>query len=293
MDEDNKVVAETRETFGKGAARKIRAAGKIPAVLYGHGTDPRHLTLPGHQILLLVRKANAVLELQIGSKTELALVKDVQKDPVHQIIEHLDLIVVKRGEKVQVEVPVHVEGEPESGTIADLDATTLSLEVEATHIPENVVVSVEGLEVRYGPVAVVCDLSLSVGAGEVVGLIGPNGAGKTTTLSAIMGLVGVKGGSVRLRDRSLVGRRPEDIARTGVALVPEGRHLFPAMTVEENLRLGLSGRRSLDGLDEDRAWIEGLFPTVRDFANRAAIHNKPATIAMATRLVASTAVTLT
>jgi large subunit ribosomal protein L25 len=146
LDEDNKVVAETRESFGKGAARKIRAAGKIPAVLYGHGTDPRHLTLPGHQILLLVRKANAVLELQIGSKTELALVKDVQKDPVHQIIEHLDLIVVKRGEKVQVEVPVHVAGEPESGTIADLDATTLSLEVEATHIPENVVVSVEGLE---------------------------------------------------------------------------------------------------------------------------------------------------
>jgi len=146
MDEDNKVVAEARETFGKGAARKIRAAGKIPAVLYGHGTDPRHLTLPGHQILLLILKANAVLELQIGSTTELALVKDVQKDPVHQIIEHLDLIVVKRGEKVQVEVPVHVEGEPESGTIADLDATTLSLEVEATHIPENVVVSVEALE---------------------------------------------------------------------------------------------------------------------------------------------------
>jgi large subunit ribosomal protein L25 len=146
MDEDNKVVAETRESFGKGAARKIRAAGKIPAVLYGHGTDPKHLTLPGHQILLLVRKANAVLELEIGKQTELALVKDVQKDPVHQIIEHVDLIVVKRGEKVQVEVPVHVEGEPETGTIADLDATTLLLEVEATHIPENITISVEGVE---------------------------------------------------------------------------------------------------------------------------------------------------
>ena len=109
MDEDNKVVAETREAFGKGAARKIRAAGKIPAVLYGHGTDPRHLTLPGHQILLLVRKANAVLELQIGSKTELALVKDVQKDPVHQIIEHLDLIVVKRGDR-RTELPMHGGG---------------------------------------------------------------------------------------------------------------------------------------------------------------------------------------
>jgi branched-chain amino acid transport system ATP-binding protein len=130
--------------------------------------------------------------------------------------------------------------------------------------------AVDGLEVRYGPVAVVRDLTFSVGAGEVVGLIGPNGAGKTTTLSAIMGLVGVKHGSVRLRDRSLVGRRPEDIARAGVALVPEGRHLFAAMTVEENLRLGLSGRRSLDGLGDDRRWVEGLFPAVRDFAHRRA-----------------------
>lgn len=146
MDEDNKVEATPRETFGKGAARKIRAAGKIPAVVYGHGTDPQHITLPAHQVGLLIRKANAVLDLQIAGKSQLALVKDVQKDPVHQIIEHLDLIVVRRGEKVQVEVPVHLEGEPFAGTIADLDAKTLSLEVEATHIPENVVVSVEGLE---------------------------------------------------------------------------------------------------------------------------------------------------
>ena len=146
MDEDNKVEAAPRDTFGKGAARKIRATGQIPAVLYGHGTDPRHLTLPGHQVGLLIRKANAVLDLQIGGKSQLALVKDVQKDPVHQVIEHLDLIVVKRGEKVQVEVPVHTEGEPFAGTIADLDAKTLLLEVEATHIPENVVVSIEGLE---------------------------------------------------------------------------------------------------------------------------------------------------
>ncbi|MGR0318344.1 50S ribosomal protein L25/general stress protein Ctc [Agromyces sp. ZXT2-3] len=146
MDEDNKIVAEERETFGKGAARKIRAVHKIPAVLYGHGTEPKHLTLPGHETALLIRKANAVLDLQISGKSQLALVKDVQKDPVHQVIEHIDLVVIKRGEKVQVEVPVHVEGEPAAGTIADLDAHTLLLEVEATHIPENVVVSVEGLE---------------------------------------------------------------------------------------------------------------------------------------------------
>ncbi|MCD5346534.1 50S ribosomal protein L25/general stress protein Ctc [Agromyces sp. H3Y2-19a] len=146
MDDDNKVIAEARESFGKGAARKIRAAGKIPAVIYGHGTDPQHVTVPAHQVGLLIRKANAVLDLQVGGKSQLVLVKDVQKDPVHQIIEHLDLIVVKKGEKVQVEVPVHLEGESAAGTVADLDHHTLSLEVEATHIPENVVVSVEGLE---------------------------------------------------------------------------------------------------------------------------------------------------
>ena len=146
MEQDNKVVADTRETFGKGAARKIRAAGKIPAVLYGHGTEPQHLTLPGHQVALLIRKANAVLDLQISGKSQIALVKDVQKDPVHQVIEHIDLIVIKRGEKVQVEVPVHTEGESYPGTIADLDAKTLLLEVEATHIPENIVLSIEGLE---------------------------------------------------------------------------------------------------------------------------------------------------
>lgn len=146
MAEDNKVVAEARDSFGKGAARKIRAAGKIPAVVYGHGTDPQHVTLPAHQVGLLIRKANAVLDLQIAGKSQLALVKDVQKDPVHQIIEHLDLIVIRQGERVQVEVPVHLEGESFSGTIADLDAKTLTIDAEATHIPENIVLSVEGLE---------------------------------------------------------------------------------------------------------------------------------------------------
>jgi large subunit ribosomal protein L25 len=146
MAEDNKVVAEARDSFGKGAARKIRAAGKIPAVIYGHGTDPQHVTLPAHQVGLLIRKANAVLDLQIAGKSQLALVKDVQKDPVHQIIEHLDLIVIRQGERVQVEVPVHLEGESYPGTIADLDAKTLTLDAEATHIPENIVLSVEGLE---------------------------------------------------------------------------------------------------------------------------------------------------
>ena len=146
MSDDLKVTAELRESFGKGAARKLRALGKIPAVLYGHGTEPVHVSLPGHQMLLILRKSNAVLELDIDGKGQLALVKDVQKDPVHQIIEHIDLLVVKKGEKVAIDVPIVVTGESAAGTIVNLDATTLSIEAEATHIPQNIEVSVEGLE---------------------------------------------------------------------------------------------------------------------------------------------------
>jgi large subunit ribosomal protein L25 len=161
-DDSNKVVAEARDSFGKGAARKIRAAGKIPAVLYGHGSEPQHLTLPAHQLGLILRKANAVLDLDIAGKSQLALVKDVQKDPVHQIIEHIDLIMVRRGEKVQVEVPVHVEGEPFSGTIVVQDLSTILIEAEATHIPERVVVDVEGLE--EGTHITAADIQLPKGA---------------------------------------------------------------------------------------------------------------------------------
>jgi large subunit ribosomal protein L25 len=146
MADDNKLVAEVREQFGKGFARRIRAAGRIPAVIYGHGTDPQHVSLPGHEVGLILRKANQVLELDIAGKTQLALVKDVQKDPVRQIIEHLDLVIVRKGEKVTIDVPVHVEGESAAGTIAALDSNTLSLEAEATHIPERIVVNIEGAE---------------------------------------------------------------------------------------------------------------------------------------------------
>ncbi len=146
MSDDNKLVAEIRDQFGKGAARKIRAAGKIPAVIYGHGTEPQHVTLPAHQVGLIIRKANAVLDLDIAGKNELTLVKDVQKDPVRQIIEHLDLIVVKKGEKVHVEVPVHVVGEPAPGTVLEQEAHTLLVEVPALSIPESLEISVEGVE---------------------------------------------------------------------------------------------------------------------------------------------------
>jgi large subunit ribosomal protein L25 len=145
-DQSNKISVEIRNEFGKGAARRLRAAHKIPAVLYGHGTEPQHLSLPGHETMLIIRKANQVLDLDIQGTSQLALVKDVQKDPVRQLIEHIDLVVVRRGEKVTVSVPVHVEGESAAGTISTLDATTLDLEVEATNIPENVVVNIEGAE---------------------------------------------------------------------------------------------------------------------------------------------------
>jgi large subunit ribosomal protein L25 len=146
MADDNKLVAEVRDQFGKGFARRIRAAGRIPAVIYGHGTEPQHVSLPGHEVSLILRKANQVLELDISGKTQLALVKDVQKDPVHQVIEHLDLVIVRKGEKVTIDVPVHVEGESVAGTIAALDANTLSIEAEATHIPERITVDIEGAE---------------------------------------------------------------------------------------------------------------------------------------------------
>jgi branched-chain amino acid transport system ATP-binding protein len=129
---------------------------------------------------------------------------------------------------------------------------------------------IEGLEVRYGAAPAVRGLSLQLAQGEIVGLIGPNGAGKSTTLHAIMGLVPAQAGDVRLEGRSIRGHNPETIARSGVALVPEGRRIYADLTVEENVRLGLAARRSREELDQDLSWIYGLFPAVLDFRKRAA-----------------------
>ena len=126
------------------------------------------------------------------------------------------------------------------------------------------------VEVRYGAVAAVRDVSMGVQEGEIVGLIGPNGAGKSTTLHAIMGLVPTRSGSIRLRDTTLTGKPPEAIARLGIALVPEGRRIFPQLTVDENLRLGLAGRRSRAGAEEDIDAVQELFPIVREFRRRQA-----------------------
>jgi branched-chain amino acid transport system ATP-binding protein len=127
-----------------------------------------------------------------------------------------------------------------------------------------------GLNVRYGGVPAVRNLSLHVEPGEIVGLIGPNGAGKSTTLHAIMGMVPAHGGDIRLEGTSLRGKAPETVARTGIALVPEGRRIFAELTVEENLRLGLSARRAREGADEDIEAVYTLFPIVREFRRRQA-----------------------
>ena len=143
-----KIAAETRSEFGKGAARRIRREAKVPGVLYGHGSEPLHLTLPGHELLLALRTPNVLLSVDIDGKTnELAIPKSVQRDPIKGFLEHVDLLLVKRGEKVTVEIPVHTEGElAAGGNLLEHVLNALPVEAEATHIPESVTVSVEGLE---------------------------------------------------------------------------------------------------------------------------------------------------
>lgn len=146
MNENHKLEAALRESFGKGAARKLRAAGKTPAVIYGHGNDPQHVAVDAHALSLIVRQANALIELDVAGKDELVLVRDVQRDPVLQIIEHVDLITIKKGETVEVEVPIHVTGTSFSGTNALQELNTLRLTALATSIPDSVVVDIEGKE---------------------------------------------------------------------------------------------------------------------------------------------------
>lgn len=158
---DNKVPAEVRTQFGKGFARRLRVAGQIPAVVYGHGAEVMHVAVPARPVSLLLRKKNAILDLQLDGKSVLALVKDVQKDPVRQIIEHIDLVVVKAGEKVVVDVPIHIVGTQQAGNTLELDAKSAHLEAEATHIPAFIEVSIEGAAAGYR--VTYADLNLPAG----------------------------------------------------------------------------------------------------------------------------------
>jgi large subunit ribosomal protein L25 len=135
MSDSNKLVADVRTEFGKGFARRLRAAGKIPAVVYGHGSDVKHVALPAHETGLIVRHANSIIELDIDGATELVFVKDVQREPVRSYIE-----------KIEVEVPVITEGETFSGTYLSAIVNTIRVNVDALNIPEHITVSVAGLE---------------------------------------------------------------------------------------------------------------------------------------------------
>ena len=143
---DVKLTATARNEFGKGAARRLRRADQIPAVLYGHGSDPLHVSLPGHDTFLALKHANALFEIVLDGKTTLAIVKDVQREPVKNVIEHVDLQIVRKGEKVLVDVQVRVTGESAPGTIHVVETQALALEAEATHLPQNVEVDIAGLE---------------------------------------------------------------------------------------------------------------------------------------------------
>jgi large subunit ribosomal protein L25 len=162
---DNKLVATIRTSFGKGAARAVRREGNIPAVMYGHGTDPVHICLPGHQTMMALKLANALLTIEIDGKDQLALAKDVQRDVLTRFIDHIDLVVVRLGEKVTVDVPVHVVGTAAVDTVVTVENNTVQLAVEATLIPERVEISVEG--VKPGTQILARDVVLPEGAALV------------------------------------------------------------------------------------------------------------------------------
>lgn len=167
-----KLRAIARTDFGKGAARRTRRAGLIPAVLYGHGADPLHVSLPGHETMLALKRTNALFSIDLDGESHMAIAKDVQKDPVHDIIEHIDLLIVAAGEKVSVEVPVRIVGEAFPGTIHFVEMQRIALEAEATNLPSVIEVSIEGLEagtqIRVGDLTLPAGTSLDEAADGIV-----------------------------------------------------------------------------------------------------------------------------
>ncbi|MEU6078999.1 50S ribosomal protein L25/general stress protein Ctc [Streptomyces sp. NPDC047108] len=162
-----KIPSEARKEFGKGAARRIRRENKVPAVVYGHGDDPIHVTLPGHDLFLALKTPNVLIGLDLDGRKELVIPKAVQRDPLKGFVEHVDLLLVKRGEKVNVEVPIHTEGDlAPGGNLLEHVLNALPVEAEATHIPEGVSVSIEGLEA--GASILAKDISLPKGTSLAV-----------------------------------------------------------------------------------------------------------------------------
>ncbi|MFJ1703369.1 50S ribosomal protein L25/general stress protein Ctc [Kitasatospora sp. NPDC088346] len=168
-----RLAAESRTEFGKGAARRARRAGFVPGVVYGHGHAPVHLNLPGHDLMMALKTPNALLVVPIDGKDEYVLPKAVQREAIKRSIEHVDLLLVKRGEKVTVEIPVLTEGElAPGGNLLEHVLNALPIEAEATHLPESVTVSVEGLEagasITAGDIVLPKGTTLAVDADAVV-----------------------------------------------------------------------------------------------------------------------------
>lgn len=145
---NEKITAETRTEFGKGAARRIRRENKIPAVVYAQGNEPIHVTLPGHETMMAIRHggANTLLELDIDGTVQLALTKQIQVDPVRRVLEHIDFVAIVKGDKATVDVQIVVVGDAAAGTMVVTDNNTVQVEAEATNIPESFEINIEGAE---------------------------------------------------------------------------------------------------------------------------------------------------
>ena len=183
-----KLDATLRTKFGKGASRQDRMKGRTPAVIYGHGAEARHITVDAHEVAKILRHKNAVIDLNLDGKVESVLVKSATKDPVTQVIEHIDLVGLVAGERVHVEVPVHIVGESLSGTIIDLEHKTLKLEVAATSIPEFVEINFNkegaGFHVLAKDVVIPAGAKLELPADELVASVVATAGGHAAELAA-------------------------------------------------------------------------------------------------------------
>ena len=208
-----RIAAEPRPEFGKGAARRTRREGRVPAVIYGHGTDTRHVSLPGHDLMLALKTPNVLISLDgLSGGNQLALPKAVQRDPIKGFIEHVDLILVRRGEKVTVEVPVHITGEVFPGGLLDQQIIAVPLEAEATHIPQGIEIDVEGMEI-----------GASVHAGELT-----LPAGATLAVDPETLVLHVLAAPTAEQMEAEIGVVPEAVAAEEVPAAPEAVAAAPA-----------------------------------------------------------------